>query len=86
MIVHLDLPSTCIHQASPEGRAQLEKEREWIRQNRRRSTMADVYVEENEDNKEKELRKKKVENKKCLASSVPYIVVQRKFHFWQIRN
>ena len=48
--------------------------------------MADVLLEENEDNKEKELRKKKVENKKCLASSVPYIVVQRKFHFWQFRN
>ena len=30
--------------------------------------MADVLLEENEDNKEKELRKKKVENKKCLAS------------------
>ena len=64
MIVHLDLPSTCIHQSSPEGRAQLEKEREWIRQNRRRSTMADVLAEENEDNKEKELRKKKVKQEK----------------------
>ena len=62
MIVHLDLPSTCIHQSSPEGRQQLEKEREWIRQNRRQSTMADGFAEENEDNKEKELRKKKVKN------------------------
>ena len=66
MIVHLDLPSTCIHQASPEGRAQLEKEREWIRQNRRRSTMADVLLEENEDNKEKELRKKKVKKNNSI--------------------
>ena len=58
-ILHLDLPSTCIHRDSPEGAAQREKEKLTQKKDgRRRSTMAEIFQEEEET--ERETRRKKV--------------------------
>ena len=60
-ILHLDLPSTCIHQESEEGLAQLEREKSLAKKDRRRSEMAEMIQEEDEARNEKETRRKKVE-------------------------
>ena len=60
-ILHLDLPSTCIHQQSEEGMAQLEREKSLAKKDRRRSDMAEMVQEEDEARNEKETRRKKVE-------------------------
>ena len=60
-ILHLDLPSTCIHQDSPEGKAQLLKERAEATKNRRKSTVADTKKDDSDNgDNEKEKRKRKV--------------------------
>ena len=60
-ILHLDLPSTCIHRESEEGLAQLERERSLAKKDRRRSAMAEMFQEEEEARNEKETRRRKVE-------------------------
>ena len=79
-ITHLDLVSTCIHQDSPEGVAQLEKEKAEINKNRRKSTVADVFLDENDPNKEKETRRKKVFNliKLCSLLFTTFLHLQRR--------
>ena len=62
-ITHLDLPSTCVHQDSAEGAAQLQKEREENNKFRRKSTMAEANAEDFDAAKEKERKKKKVKSK-----------------------
>ena len=61
-ILHLDLPSTCIHQLSEEGLAQLEREKSMAKKDRRRSDMAEIFQEEDEARNEKESRRKKVKH------------------------
>ena len=59
-ILHLDLPSTCIHRESEEGLAQLEREKSLAKKDRRRSAMAEMLQEEEEARNEKETRRRKV--------------------------
>ena len=59
-ILHLDLPSTCIHQHSEEGLAQLEREKSLAKKDRRRSGGGEMFQEEEEARHEKETRRKKV--------------------------
>ena len=74
-ITHLDLPSTCVHQDSAEGAAQLQKEREENNKFRRKSTMAEANAEDFDAAKEKERKKKKVKSKisHCLKLQVSFI-------------
>ena len=81
-ITHLDLPSTCVHQDSAEGAAQLQKEREENNKFRRKSTMAEANAEDFDAAKEKERKKKKVKNKYLFkAASFLYFIFDTLFPF-----
>ena len=79
-ITHLDLPSTCVHQDSAEGAAQLQKEREENNKFRRKSTMAEANAEDFDAAKEKERKKKKV-NITLKAASFLYFIFDTLFPF-----
>ena len=57
-ILHLDLPSTCLHKESPEGQEQLQREKVTEKKDRRQSTLVEVFQDDEET--EKETRRRKV--------------------------
>ena len=57
-ILHLDLPSTCLHRESPEGQEQLQREKVTEKKDRRQSTLVEVFQDDEET--EKETRRRKV--------------------------
>ena len=57
-ILHLDLPSTCLHRESAEGQEQLQREKVTEKKDRRQSTLVEVFQDDEET--EKETRRRKV--------------------------